>query len=96
MASDLHAELTDAARTALEIVRRERTGDVRGIVDLVSTYSDGGKGLILGAMASLVSHALAAFDQLAISHGESCRGDDLLTMMAITLDPPDGHQNPAD
>jgi hypothetical protein len=28
MASDLHAELTDAARTALEIVHRERAGDV--------------------------------------------------------------------
>jgi len=96
MTSDLHAQLTDAARTALEIIRRERAGDVRGIVDLVSTYSDGGKGLILGAMASLTSHALAAFDQLAISHGESVRGDDLLKMMAVTLEPPDSHQNPAD
>ena len=62
----------------------------------MSTYSDGGNGLILGAMASLVSHALAAFDQLAISHGESFRGDDLLKMTAVTLDPPDDHQNPAD
>lgn len=90
MASDLHAQLTDAAKTALEIVRRERAGDVRGIVDLVNTYSDDGKGLILGAMARLVSHALAAFDQLASSHGEAFRGDDLLKMMAVGLEPPDG------
>jgi hypothetical protein len=46
-------------------------------------------------MASLVSHAVAAFDQLAISHGEAFRGDDLLKMMAVSLEPPDGHQNPA-
>jgi hypothetical protein len=95
MSSDLHAQLTDAARTALEIVRRERAGDVRGIVDLVSTYSDSGKGLILGAMASLTSHALAAFDQFAISHGDPVRGDDLLKMMAVSLEPPNGDQNPA-
>jgi hypothetical protein len=94
MTSDLHAQLTDAARTALEIVRRERAGDLRGIVDLVNTYSDDGKGLILGAMASLTSHTMAAFDQLAISHGDSLRGDDLLQMMAVTLEPPGGDQNP--
>ena len=90
MANDLHAELTDAARTALEIIRRERAGDLRGIVDLVSTYSDGGQGLILGAMASVVNHALAALDELATSHGEPIRGDDLLRQMAVSLPPPGG------
>ena len=44
MGSDLYAELNDASTTALEIIRRQRAGDVRGIVDLVGTYSDGGKG----------------------------------------------------
>lgn len=94
MTSDLHAQLTDASRTALEIIRRERGGDVRGIVDLVSTYSDGGKGLVLGAMASLVNHALGAFDQLAASHGDPVRGDDLLQTLAVTLEPP-GEAGPA-
>ena len=77
MSSDLYGELTDAGRTALEIIRRERAGDLRGVVDLVSTYGDGGKGLIFGAMASVVNHTLAAFDDLARSHGEVLRGDDL-------------------
>src|SRR5262249_52297752 len=86
---DLHAQLNDAGRTALEIIRRERAGDVRSIVDLVSTYSDDGKGLIIGAMAGVVNHALGAFDQLATSHGEPLRGDDLLKVMAVTLEPPD-------
>ena len=88
MGSDLYGELTDAGRTALEIVRRERAGDLRGIVDLVSTYGDGGKALILGAMASVVNHALAAFDELAREHGEVLRSDDLLDAMAIGLEPP--------
>jgi len=88
MGSDLYGELTDAGRTALEIVRRERAGDLRGIVDLVSTYGDGGKGLIFGAMASVVNHALAAFDELARKHGEVLRGDDLLEAMAVGLQPP--------
>ena len=88
MSSDLYGELTDAGRTALEIIRRERAGDLRGIVDLVSTYGDGGKGLIFGAMASVVNYALAAFDELAREHGEVLRGDDLLEAMAIGLQPP--------
>ena len=88
MGSDLYGELTDAGRTALEIVRRQRAGDLRGIVDLVSTYGDGGKALILGAMASVVNHALAAFDELASKHGEVLRGDDLLEAMAVGLQPP--------
>ena len=94
MGSDLYGELTDAGRTALEIVRRERAGDLRGIVDLVSTYGDGGKGLIFGAMASVVNYALAAFDELAREHGEVLRSDDLLEAMAVGLEPPeagDGH-----
>lgn len=78
MSSDLYGELTDAGRTALEIVRRERAGDLRGVVDLISTYGDGGKALIFGAMASVVNHALAAFDELAREHGEVLRSDDLL------------------
>jgi hypothetical protein len=90
MSSDLYGELTDAGRTALEIVRRERAGDLRGVVDLVSTYGDGDKGLIFGAMASIVNHALAAFDELARSHGDVLRGDDLLKAMAVGLQPP-GH-----
>jgi hypothetical protein len=88
MSSDLYAELTDAATTALEIVRRERAGDLRGIVDLVGTYNEDGKGLIIGAMASLVNYALAAFDELARSHGEPVRGDDLLKAMVVGLQPP--------
>jgi len=89
MSSDLYAELADAGRTALEIVRRQRAGDLRGIVDLVNTYGDGDKGLIFGAMASVVNHALAAFDELARSHGEVLRGDDLLEAMAVGLPPPE-------
>lgn len=89
MSSDLYAELTDAAATALEIVRRERAGDIRGIVDLVGTYDDDGKSLILGAMASVINEALAAFDQLARSHGEPLRGNDLLKAMAVDLQPPE-------
>jgi hypothetical protein len=88
MSSDLYAELNDASTTALEIIRRQRAGDVRGIVDLVGTYSDGGKGLILGAMTSVINHALAAFDDLARSHGELLRGDDLLEAIAVGLQPP--------
>jgi len=94
MTSDLHAKLTDAAKTALEIVRRERAGDLRGIVDLVGTYSDSDKGLILGAMASVINYALAAIDQLAISHGELLRGDDLLALMAVSLPRPNDGQDP--
>lgn len=90
MTSDLHARLADAARTALEIIRRERAGDLRGLVDLVGTYGDNDKGLILGAMASVINHALAAFDALAISHGELIRGEELLKQMAVTLPPPGG------
>lgn len=41
-------------------------------------------------MASVINHALAAIDELAISHGESFRGEDLLNMMAVGLDPPEG------
>ncbi len=88
MGGDLYGEITDAGRTAIEIVRRERAGDLRGIVDLVSTYGDGGNGLIFGAMASVVNHALAAFDELAREHGEVVCGDDLLEAMAIALGPP--------
>ena len=93
MTSDLHARLTDAARTALEIIRRERAGDLRGIVDLVGTYGDSDKGLILGAMAIVINHALAAIDALAISHGEPIRGEELLRQLAVTLSPP-GSQHP--
>jgi hypothetical protein len=88
MSSDLYGELADAGRTALEIVRRQRAGDLRGIVDLVNTYGDGGKALIFGAMASVVNHALAAFDELAREHGEVLRSEDLLDAMAIGLQPP--------
>ena len=88
MSSDLYAELTDAATTALEIVRRERVGDLRGIVDLAGTYDDDGKSLILGAMASVINVALAAFDELARAHGEPLRSSDLLEAMAVDLLPP--------
>lgn len=37
--------------------------------------------------------ALAAFDALAISHGEPIRGEELLRQMAVTLPPP-GSQYP--
>lgn len=94
MTSDLHAKLTDAAKTALEIVRRERAGDLRGIVDLVGTYSDSDKGFIFGAMASVINHALAAFDELAISHDERIRGEDLLAQMAVSLPGPNDGQHP--
>ena len=89
MGSDLYAKLNDAGRTALEIVRRERAGDLRGIVDLVSTYSESDKALIIGAMASVINNALGAFDELAKSHGQSLRGDDLLKAMAVGLQPPE-------
>lgn len=88
MSSDLYGELADAGRTALEIVRRERAGDLRGIVDLIGTYGDGGRALIFGAMASVVNYALAAFDELAHEHGEVLRSDDLLDAMAVGLEPP--------
>ena len=86
---DLYVELTDAGRTALEIVRRERAGDMRGIADLVCTYSDDGKGLIVGAMASVTNYVLTVFDALASSHGEIVRGDDVIDAMSISL-PPSG------
>jgi hypothetical protein len=94
MTSDLHAQLADAARTALEIVRRERAGDLRGVVDLVSTYDDGEKGLIFGAMASIVNNALAVVDALATAHGEPVRGDDVLKFMAVSL-PPSAPRGPS-
>ena len=85
---DLYGELSDAGRTALEIVRRERAGDMRGIVDLVSTYSDDGQGLILGAMASVINEVLAVFDALASSRGEIVRGEDVLDSMRASLPSP--------
>ena len=88
MSSDVYGELTDAGRTALEIVQRQRAGDLRAIVDLVSTYSDDTRWLIFGAMASIVNHALAAFDELAREHGELLSADDLLEAMAVGLQPP--------
>lgn len=88
MSRDLYGELTDAGRTALEVVRRQRAGVLRGIVDLIGTYGDDGKWLIFGAMASIVNHALAAFDELAREHGEALRADDLLEAMAVGLQPP--------
>jgi hypothetical protein len=92
MTSDLYARLADAARTALEIIRRERGGDLRGVVDLVTTYGDEDKGLIIGVLASVINHALAAFDELAVSHGEDVRGEDVLKMMAVSLEPPEDSQ----
>lgn len=89
MTSDLYDRLTDAARTAVEIIRRERAGDIRGVVDLLSTHSDDDKGLIIGALASVINHAFAAIDELAVTHGEPMRGEDLLGLMAVGLPPPD-------
>ena len=94
MTSDLHARLADAARTALEIIRRERGGDLRGVIDLVTTYGDEDKGLVIGMLASVMNHMLAAIDDLAISHGEAVRGEDVLKMMAISLEPPGDSQAP--
>jgi len=88
MTSDLHARLADAARTALEVIRRERGGDLRGVVDLVTTYSDEDKGLIIGMLASVINHMLVAIDELALLHGEAMRGEDVLNMMAVSLEPP--------
>lgn len=90
MTMDLHAKIADAARTAFEIIRRERGGDLRGVVDLVTTYGDEDKGLIIGVMASVINQSLAAIDELAMSHGEVLRGEDVLKMMAVGLDPPAG------
>lgn len=70
------------------LARIEAAGDLRGVVDLVSTYSDGGKCLIVGAMASVINHALAASDELARAHGEPARGEDPLEAMAVALRPP--------
>jgi len=94
MTSDLYDRLADAARTALEVIRRERSGDLRGVVDLVTTYGDEDKGLIIGVLASVINHALAAIDELAVSHGEALRGEDLLKMMAVSLEPPGDSQSP--
>lgn len=95
MTSDLYARLNDAARTAIEIIRRERAGDLRGVVDLVSTYQeDDDKALIIGAMANVVNHAFATIDELAVAHGEPVRGEDLLALMAVGLSPPDDDQHP--
>ncbi|HEY1322905.1 MAG TPA: hypothetical protein VGF32_21800 [Streptosporangiaceae bacterium] len=88
MTSDLYARLADAARTALEVIRRERDGDLRGVIDLVTTYGDEDKGLIIGVLASVINHMLAAIDDLAVSHGEAVRGEDVLKMMAVSLEPP--------
>jgi hypothetical protein len=43
---------------------------------------------VIGAMASVINHALAAIDELAASHDEPFRGDDLLKAMAISLQQP--------
>ena len=94
MTSDLHARLADAARTALEVIRRERGGDLRGVVDLVTTYGDEDKGLIIGMLASVINQALAAIDDLAVSHGEAVRGEDVLKMMAVSLEPPGDSPGP--
>ncbi len=94
MTRDLQARLIDAARTALEIIRRERAGDLRAIVDLVDTYDDADKGLLLGAMANVTNHALAAIDELAIPHGEQARGEELLKLIAARLLPSGGHHRP--
>lgn len=93
MTSDLYARLTDAARTAVEIIRRERAGDLRGVVELVGTYDDEDKGLIIGALASVINHSFAAIDELAATHGEPIRGQDVLARLAVGL-PPDGGQDP--
>lgn len=94
MTNDLYARLSDAARTAPEIIRREQAGDLRGVVDLVSTYDDDDKGLIIGALASMINHAFAAIDELAVTHGEPMRGEDLLALMTVSLPPPDDGQPP--
>jgi hypothetical protein len=52
MTSGLHAKLTGAARTAREIISRERAGDLPGIAgpaSTASTASDGDKGFLCGA-----------------------------------------------
>ena len=46
------------------------------------------RGLIIGMLASVINHMLAAIDDLAVSHGEAVRGEDVLKMMAISLEPP--------
>jgi hypothetical protein len=95
MTSDLYARLSDAGRTAVEIIRRERAGDLRSVVDLIATCKDDDdKALIIGALASVVNHTLAAIDELAVTHGEQIRGEALLAMMAIGLSSPDEGQSP--
>jgi hypothetical protein len=45
-------------------------------------------------MASVINHALAAIDQLAISHGEQIRSEDLLAQMAVSQPGPgEGERN---
>jgi hypothetical protein len=39
-------------------------------------------------LAGVINHLLAAIDDLAVSHGEAVRGEDVLKMMAVSLEPP--------
>jgi hypothetical protein len=45
-------------------------------------------------LAGVINHALAAIDELAVSHGEVVRGEDVLKMMAVSLEPPGDGQGP--
>ena len=47
-------------------------------------------------MASVISHTLAVVDQLPPTHSEMFRGDDVLKMMAVGLQPPEAATTRAD
>lgn len=52
-------------------------------------------GMVLGTLASVINHAFAAIDELAVTHDEPIRGEDLLGMMTVSLPPPDDGEHPS-
>ncbi len=42
--------IADAARTALEVIRHEQGGDLRGVAGLVTAYGDEDQALIIGML----------------------------------------------
>jgi len=45
-------------------------------------------------LASVINHTLAAIDELTVSPGEAVRGEDVLKMMAVSLEPSGDSQRP--
>jgi len=45
-------------------------------------------------LTSVINHTLAAIDELTVSPGEAVRGEDVLKMMAVSLEPSGDSQRP--